>query len=67
MRIRTKKKPPQDKTQWHVWFAWHPVTITNRDGTFKAWLEFVERRGEFVEDSLGGDWSYQYRDATWYP
>lgn len=30
-----------DKTSWHKWFAWYPVTI---DGNEKVWLETVERQ-----------------------
>jgi hypothetical protein len=63
MRIRLDKKKPKDKTQWHVWFAWHPIRI----GPHLAWLEFVERCGTFSEDSCGGCWSYEYRDVVWHP
>lgn len=30
---------------WHRWFAWFPVRIAHGDC---RWLEFVERRAQFV-------------------
>jgi hypothetical protein len=62
MRFRVEKRAKKDKTKWHTWFAWHPVRI----GPHLAWLEFVERRGDFFEDSCGGIWVYEYQNAVWY-
>jgi hypothetical protein len=39
-----------DKTSWHKWFAWYPVTI---DGNEKVWLETVERQATWSQVGLG--------------
>ena len=48
-----KWKPSEsfDYTQWHRWFAWHPVELVDKR---VAWLEYVERKfnGYF-------DWDYR--------
>lgn len=47
--------------RWHLWFAWHPVTLI--DGT-RVWWEFVERRledGEAVYDDNGLITLFEYR------
>jgi hypothetical protein len=45
------------RKRWHRWFAWHPVRIDRQ----VVWLETVERKGEWIFDSLGGDWAWEYR------
>ena len=53
MRWPTEKKAYYET--WHLWFAWHPVTI----GKKKVWLELVER---IRFDNLPGPPAYLYRD-----
>jgi hypothetical protein len=62
MRWRVDPKPPRDKTKWHHWFAWHPV----RSGPYLYWLCFMDRKGEFHEDSMGGCWTYEYKELVLY-
>lgn len=38
--------------EWHNWFAWYPVCLTNSGGK-KAWLETVGRRY-----AGAGNWEY---------
>lgn len=60
MHIRiTPKRPPVDKRQWHMWFAWRPVRV----GGYIVWLEYVQRkghRGSCFSDYL--EWEYQPHD-----
>lgn len=39
--MRWKPKPARDLSEWHAWFAWHPVQFF-KTGEF-VWLEWVER------------------------
>lgn len=62
-------KPPKDYihyTQWHDWFAWHPVIVEycgtgyslNMLATRKlVWLRTVERKVEY----FAVDWMWFYR------
>jgi hypothetical protein len=34
-----------DITQWHKWFAWHPVKVKANEC---RWLEIVERRVTYM-------------------
>jgi len=45
--------------QWHVWFAWFPITVSmNADGSEgKVWLKKVLRKGESSYDG----WVYEYK------
>ena len=46
-------------TDWHSWFAWHPVTMPSG---VCVWLEKIERKGHF-SSGYGGDlWTYEYRE-----
>lgn len=49
------------KTEWHPWFAWHPVEVRAFDC---RWLEWVERKGEFVDCGLDSWWQFEYRLIT---
>lgn len=45
MRYYIKPKVVKDKSDWHVWFAWHPVWAENSKGdTVIVWLEKVYRK-----------------------
>jgi hypothetical protein len=46
----TIKEP---KTEWHRWFAWHPVKVEHQ----YVWLEKVYRKGQRVPYG----WDYDYR------
>lgn len=61
MRFRLDPKKPVDHTEWHHWFAWHPVRI----GPELVWLERVDRKGTHHYDSMGGCWSFEYRTIEW--
>lgn len=43
------------KTNWHRWFAWHPVRIASGDC---RWLEYVERKVYYL---LGDIDKVEYR------
>ena len=45
----------KDPDEWHKWFAWHPVKISDRQ---YAWLENVERRGRYTAKEA---WDFEYR------
>ena len=45
---------------WHRWFAWHPVSISEDK---IAWLEYVERQGEFLDAGIASCWFWRYRAA----
>jgi hypothetical protein len=58
----------QNPTEWHVWFAWHPVRLANGC----VWLENLERRGtkrtaiaqDLDPDVYGMEyeyWDWEYR------
>lgn len=49
MRFRIKTS----HTEWHRWFAWHPVKIEHE----YVWLEVVHRKGQQVPYG----WDYEYR------
>ncbi len=47
MRLLLKKTA--DKSVWHRWFAWRPVTIEDSVSPYRydhyiVWLEYVQRR-----------------------
>jgi hypothetical protein len=52
-------------TQWHKWFAWHPVEITPNES---RWFEFVMRKGTqnpwslVIHDWPEFLWEYQVID-----
>ena len=46
-----------DPTKWHQWFAWHPVTLGERNDGDHVWLEWVERRYSY--HAYGGWWDYR--------
>ena len=45
-----------DHSEWHAWFAWHPVMTIGRR---HVWLERVERRWNIDLNDLAGDWEYR--------
>lgn len=44
--------------QWHRWFAWYPVKISNHDC---RWFETIERRGTFWSPWGDAFWHWTYR------
>ena len=35
--------------EWHRWFAWYPVRVSD---DYVVWLEFIERRRNYFGDVL---------------
>jgi hypothetical protein len=62
--ILFKRNKVKEKEQWHIWFAWHPVTIDKtNDGDFKKiWLENVLRCGKLCYCTAGSIWSWKYKE-----
>ena len=48
----------QARKQWHTWYAWRPAYVHDLG---IVWLETVERKGTYSDDSMGGCWWYDYR------
>jgi len=49
------------KRQWHDWFAWRPVTLTNGQ---VAWLETVSRRWATLDELYASPrWVYAGKDS----
>jgi len=45
--------------QWHVWYAWRPVRVTDNQ---IAWLENVERQGIRCAEHVRVEWwIWKYR------
>jgi hypothetical protein len=42
--MKWKYKLRKDSTNWHAWFAWHPVKLTNGD---TIWLESILRKSTY--------------------
>ena len=51
------------KLGWHRWFAWHPVVIEKHpNGSMtKVWLQWVLRKGEWIQSMGGAGWKYEYK------
>lgn len=46
--------------RWHRKFAWWPAKLSDHDC---RWLEWVERKGEYIEWFDGAYWKWEYRGA----
>lgn len=48
-------------SEWHRWFAWHPVRLKPGDGSAQpcVWWEWIERRIEIVA-GVGGIFETRY-------
>lgn len=59
-------KPPDERTRWHVWFAWFPVVVCEyKDGGEKVvWFQNVLRCGKYLFDMSGGGWIWHYKEIT---
>lgn len=57
------------KGKWHRWFAWHPVVVgfTEDDHCIKAWLQYIERKGEWYSSWGDCGWCWEYRTICWRP
>ena len=57
--LRWKEKKAK-REQWHDWFAWRPVRVSD---TEKLWWITVQRKGEHRYDWEGTSyWDYEYRE-----
>lgn len=75
-RILKKNEKRKKLNKWHIWFAWHPIRITNpsdlNDDTIVfCWLQKVYRKARLyskyhdgfgVEKITTRDWSYTLND-----
>ena len=67
MNFKLKRDPTpltHPSREWHTWFAWFPVIVTETINYYHSrgrlvWLENVERK--FWEDYGYGLWGYNYR------
>jgi hypothetical protein len=47
--MKSAVKIAKDRSEWHLWYAWHPVRVpVDRDPASRryrtVWLEWLERR-----------------------
>lgn len=49
-----------DKTQWHRWFAWHPIIVEDADYRRLVFWEDVMRRRVLNLDLCDGSYCWQY-------
>ncbi len=50
----------QSHSEWHRWFAWHPVVIAIEGRSeYWVWLEIVERKWGRSRYSGKGKWRYR--------
>ena len=61
MRFNFTVTKCKDLAEWHKWFAWHPVKISDRQ---YAWLENVERRCNYTSGS-GYDFEHIGFSKAW--
>jgi len=54
----TYQDKQERKRKWHLWFAWHPITIGSHDC---RWLEKVYRKGRQKYNFLHGHWLWEYK------
>lgn len=59
MKIKLKKKVYIPRDNWHPWFAWFPVEVSNDE---LRWLETVERKGQRHESYDDVWWSWEYKE-----
>jgi len=61
------------KENWHRWFVWYPVsvseiTVKGKIRKIKVWMEYVERKGvyDYNWGSLASSksWKYEYREIN---
>lgn len=52
-----------DSRVWHLWFAWHPVTIDSSGQ--RVWLEYVERKN--TANFVRSLYDYIYRNPAVLP
>ncbi len=60
MKFRRSSQKERDvkKKDWHLWFAWYPISVGEHD---YRWFEMVERKGVFLAGLEINNWSWQYR------
>ena len=46
-------------SQWHRWFAWHPIRLGSHDC---RWLEKIWRKGEYYCSYASSGWTWKYRE-----
>ena len=57
----------QRSDQWHRWFAWRPVIVSQLGARLRiAWLRSVERRWtEGITSGVGPRWIYRQARVPW--
>ena len=50
-------------SNWHLWFAWYPVSLLTGSTEVTVWLEPVMRKGEHWNDVSGSSsgWYWEYK------
>lgn len=60
-KVETWNEKKARLSEWHTWFAWHPVSVD--EGVY-VWLKRIERLGRFSRFSnLDYDWHWTYREG----
>ena len=67
-RIRKRGARYRALHQWHVWFAWYPVTVPTKgknSGQTRVWLESVCRKGFYCKhlDPIDNHWVWEYKEV----
>lgn len=49
----------RNSTEWHHWFAWHPVVFDDGEKDTWVWLEWIERRHVLQTEESDAWWQYR--------
>lgn len=52
LKIDSNYKKYSEQKEWHTWFAWFPIRVSNDE---VIWLQAVERKRQ----NVFGDWEYK--------
>lgn len=70
MKWRVRKEGARERAlhQWHLWFAWYPVTVPTKgktSGQTRVWLKPVCRKGFYCKHLEPRDdhWVWEYKEV----
>lgn len=75
MKWKVRKEGTRERAlhQWHLWFAWYPVTVPTKgknSGQTRVWLETVCRKGYWHNSRKGywhnspyNHWSWEFKEV----